>query len=95
VTLETRMSVWLETVPALLQRLDVKHVALVSHSAGTVYMLNTLSHHRSLLDPMAPYVAFLGSYSAVILHRLDKAKNSDSTFRTYGPLGRNSYNDCC
>ncbi|KAM3079594.1 hypothetical protein ACMFMG_006009 [Clarireedia jacksonii] len=62
VTLDTRMSIWLETVPVLLQRLDVKHVALVGHSAGTVYMLNTLFHHRALLDPKAPYVAFLAPY---------------------------------
>lgn len=54
------MRIWLETVPALLQRLDVKHVAMVTHSAGAVYTLNTLFHHRSLLDPKAPYVAFLG-----------------------------------
>lgn len=60
-TLDMRMLVWLETVPVLLQRLDVKHVAIVTHSAGTIYTLNTLLHHRSILDPKAPYVAFLGS----------------------------------
>jgi len=54
------MRVWLETVPALLQQLDIEHVALLTHSAGTIYTLNTLYHHRSLLDPKAPYVAFLG-----------------------------------
>ncbi|GME25191.1 hypothetical protein GTA08_BOTSDO06172 [Neofusicoccum parvum] len=62
VNIDVRMRVWLETVPALLQRLDVKHVALVTHSAGTVYTLNTLFHHRSLLDPKAPYVAFLAPW---------------------------------
>jgi len=60
VTIDIRMRVWLETVPALLQRLDVKHVAMMTHSAGAVYTLNTLLHHRSLLDPKAPYVALLG-----------------------------------
>jgi len=59
--MDVRMRIWLETVPALLQRLDVRHVAMVTHSAGAVYTLNTLSHHRSFLDPKAPYVAFLGS----------------------------------
>jgi len=54
------MKVWLETLPALLQRLDIHHVALVTHSAGTMYTLNSLLHHRSFLDPKAPYVAFLG-----------------------------------
>jgi len=61
VAINIRMQVWLETVPALLQQLDVKHVAIVTHSAGAVYTLNTLFHLRSLLDPKAPYVAFLGS----------------------------------
>jgi hypothetical protein len=61
VTIDVRMHVWLETVPALLQQLEVKHVAIVTHSAGAVYTLNTLFHLRSLLDPQAPYVAFLGS----------------------------------
>lgn len=60
-TIDLRMRVWFETVPALLQRLDVKHIAIVTHSAGTIYTLNTLLHHRSLLGPKAPYVAFLGS----------------------------------
>jgi hypothetical protein len=61
VTIDIRMSTWLETVPALLQRLDVEHVAIVTHSAGALYTLNTLFHHRSLLDPKAPYVALLGT----------------------------------
>ena len=60
-TIDIRMRIWLKTVPALLQRLDIKHVAIVTHSAGAVYTLNTLFHHRSLLNPKAPYVAFLGS----------------------------------
>ncbi len=59
--IDIRMRVWLEIVPVVLQRLDVQHVALVTHSAGTMYTLNTLFHHRSLLGPRAPYVAFLGS----------------------------------
>lgn len=51
------MHVWVEAVPVLLQRLNVKHVAMITHSAGTMYTLNTLFHHRSLLGPKAPYVA--------------------------------------
>lgn len=69
-TIDVRMRIWLETVPALLQRLDVKHVAMVTHSAGAVYTLNTLFYHRSLLDPKAPYVAFLGSCPIVGLYPL-------------------------
>ena len=60
VPLKIRMKVWLETVPALLRKLGVEHVSLFSHSAGTMYALNTLVHHRSILDPKAPYMAFLG-----------------------------------
>lgn len=66
-TIDKRMRIWLETVPALLQRLNVKHVALVTHSAGAVYTLNTLFHYRSLLDPKAPYIALLGSCPVVRL----------------------------
>ena len=59
-TIKLRMRVWIETVPVLIQQLGVQHVALVAHSAGTLYTLNTLLYHRSLLDSETPYVAFLG-----------------------------------
>lgn len=62
VSLSIRVQVWLETVPILLQRVNVKHVSIVTHSAGGVYTLNTLAKMRSILDPRAPYVAFLGAY---------------------------------
>ncbi|KAI9820033.1 MAG: hypothetical protein M1827_006604 [Pycnora praestabilis] len=57
VVLEERVNTWLETVPALLQHLNIKHVSIVSHSAGTVYTMNTLLVHRSILHPTKPYVA--------------------------------------
>lgn len=50
---------WLELVPLLLDKLNVKHVSLVSHSAGTMYLLNTLWYHRKYLDPVAPYAALI------------------------------------
>ncbi|CZT20438.1 uncharacterized protein RCC_06298 [Ramularia collo-cygni] len=62
VALEQRVQVWLETVPVLLQRLEVKHVALCTHSAGTIYTLNTMLHHRNILSPIAPYVAFMAPW---------------------------------
>ncbi|KAF7187423.1 hypothetical protein HII31_11312 [Pseudocercospora fuligena] len=62
VSLERRMDVWLEMVPALLQHLGIEHVSLVSHSAGTIYLLNTIYHHRQILDPKAPYAAMLGPW---------------------------------
>lgn len=58
--LNIRVQVWLETVPALLKRLNVEHVSLLCHSAGTIYALNTLFSLRNILDPHAPYAAFIG-----------------------------------
>ncbi|KAF2147799.1 hypothetical protein K461DRAFT_248700, partial [Myriangium duriaei CBS 260.36] len=63
VTIDIRMRVWLETVPVLLQKVGVKHVALMTHSAGTIYTLNTLIHHRHFLDPRAPYAGFMSPYA--------------------------------
>ena len=54
------MQVWLETVPILLQKLNIEHVSLITHSAGAIYTLNTLLHHSNSLDPKAPIVAFMG-----------------------------------
>ncbi|PSK46024.1 hypothetical protein B9Z65_4992 [Elsinoe australis] len=62
VHLNLRMRVWLETIPILLEKVQVKHVNIVTHSAGTMYTLNTLCKLRSILDPKAPYVAFLAPY---------------------------------
>ena len=62
-----RIDTWLETVPAILKLLDVQHVSLMSHSAGTTYCLNTLYHFRDILDPARPYVTMIGtSYSNVL-----------------------------
>ncbi|KAL7972197.1 Alpha/Beta hydrolase protein [Trichoderma sp. SZMC 28014] len=58
----TRISTWIRTVPLLLAHLDIKHVALVSHSAGTIYLLNTLHHHRDILHPDQPFVALLAPW---------------------------------
>ncbi|KAK4552222.1 hypothetical protein LTR86_010576 [Recurvomyces mirabilis] len=62
VDISIRVRVWLETVPILLQKLDVKHVHLLSHSAGTMYVLNTLYHHRDILYPDRPYIAMLAPW---------------------------------
>ena len=58
--LEDRIKVWLETVPALLKHLNVEHVSLLCHSAGTIYCLNTLYYLRDILHPEHPYVAMIG-----------------------------------
>jgi hypothetical protein len=61
ITLNIRMQVWLEMVPVLLQKVNVEHVSIVTHSAGGVYTLNTLAKLRHIVDPKAPYVALLGT----------------------------------
>ena len=71
VPLHQRVAVWVELVPQLLAHLGIKHVSLVSHSAGTIYLLNTLYHYRSILHPEKPFVALLGksmSLTSPILH---------------------------
>jgi len=62
VSLNIRMKVWLETVPALLRKTNVQHVSLVTHSAGGTYTLNTLAELRSILDPKAPFVGLLAPW---------------------------------
>lgn len=57
--LDQRVPVWLEIVPRLLAHLGIEHVALISHSAGAIYLLNTLYHCRGILHPERPYVALL------------------------------------
>ncbi|KAL7807899.1 alpha/beta-hydrolase [Trichoderma aethiopicum] len=57
-----RIPTWIRMLPQLLAHLDIPHVALVAHSAGTLYLLNTLYHHRDLLHPERPYVAFMGPW---------------------------------
>lgn len=60
VPLPQRLAVWLETATALLKHLGIGHVALVSHSAGTIYNLNLLYHFRDILSPTKPFVALFG-----------------------------------
>lgn len=62
--LEQRVKVWLETVPVVLKKLGIKHVSLCCHSAGTVYLLNTLLQQRDILNPSAPFVALMGRYTS-------------------------------
>ena len=62
VDLECRIQTWLEIVPALLSHLQLQHVALVSHSAGTIYLINTLLHLRHVLHPSQPYVAMVAPW---------------------------------
>lgn len=70
VPLEKRLAIWLELVPCLLAHRGIEHVALVSHSAGTIYLLNTLYHCRSILHPDRPFVALLGMSPCHIIHSI-------------------------
>lgn len=60
VPLAQRVTTWIEVAPRLLAHLQIKHVALASHSAGTIYLLNTLVRCCEILDPNRPLVALVG-----------------------------------
>lgn len=62
VDLEHRVQTWLEIVPALLKHLRLRHVALVCHSAGTIYLFNTVLHLRSILHPKRPYIGIVAPW---------------------------------
>ena len=83
VPVDKRIKVWLETVPAVLQILWIEHVSLVSHSAGTIYCLNTLSRLRDVLHPKSPYVAITGEYPNCLISDF---LTSSSTLGTHGAL---------
>lgn len=59
---KVRIDVWLETVRALLSALDVQHVSILSHSAGTMYAFNTVYRLRDILDPQRPYMAMIAPW---------------------------------
>jgi pimeloyl-ACP methyl ester carboxylesterase len=62
VDLNQRVGTWLDMVPALLDHVGVKHVHLAAHSAGTIFILNTILHQRHLLHPTMPFAAFFGPW---------------------------------
>ncbi|KAJ6190844.1 hypothetical protein N7519_000865 [Penicillium mononematosum] len=62
VPLSQRVSTWIETVPRLLAHLDIQHVSLASHSAGTIYLFNTLYYCRDILYPEKPMVSLLAPW---------------------------------
>ncbi|KAI5242794.1 hypothetical protein E4T43_04567 [Aureobasidium subglaciale] len=60
VELDQRVNVFIEAVAAVLENLRVKHVALVSHSAGTIYLANVLLRLPQLLHPERPFAGVIG-----------------------------------
>jgi hypothetical protein len=59
---EPILTLRLELITCLLTHLSIPHVALAAHCAGTIPLLNLLVRHRSLLDPVAPYMAVLAPW---------------------------------
>lgn len=74
VPVEKRVSTWLEIVPAVLEYLGVRHVAVVSHSAGTIYAINTAVHLSRLLHPSRPFVACFGKHGSSLSTSRSKKK---------------------
>lgn len=65
--LEQRVETWLEIVPAVLEELKIKHVALMSHSAGTIYAFNTAVKLPHLMYPGGKgFMGCLGEFSALV-----------------------------
>ncbi|KAF4633243.1 hypothetical protein G7Y89_g4874 [Cudoniella acicularis] len=62
VSLSQRIAVFLETVPLLLQHLQISHINLVSHSSGTIFALNLLAHYPDLLSPTNPSITLLAPW---------------------------------
>ncbi len=60
VPLRQRLNTWIELVPYFLAHLKIEHVTLASHSAGTIYLLNTLIRCRNILHPITPLVFLIG-----------------------------------
>jgi pimeloyl-ACP methyl ester carboxylesterase len=65
VPLDQRVNTWLEIVPAVLEKLGVEHVALMSHSAGTFYAFNTAVMLPHLMVPWKAYMACLGMFTSL------------------------------
>ncbi|OJJ49087.1 hypothetical protein ASPZODRAFT_13825 [Penicilliopsis zonata CBS 506.65] len=62
VPLDQRLSLWCELVPQLLAHLSIQHVTLIAHSAGTIYLLNTLARCPQILYPSKPSVVLLAPW---------------------------------
>ncbi|RHZ62993.1 hypothetical protein CDV55_102910 [Aspergillus turcosus] len=57
VPLAQRVAVWVDMLPRLLAHLGIPRVSLVSHSAGTIYLLNTWAYCRQAVRPVITFLA--------------------------------------
>ncbi|CZR54154.1 uncharacterized protein PAC_04037 [Phialocephala subalpina] len=62
VAISRRIPTFLETVPALFSHLRIPHIHLASHSSGTIFALNLLTHRPDLLYPDNPTVTFFSPW---------------------------------
>lgn len=57
VPLAQRVAVWVDMLPRLLVHLGITRVSLVSHSAGTIYLLNTWAKCREVISPVITFLS--------------------------------------
>ena len=57
-----RLPTFLETVPALLSHLKIKHIHIASQSSGTLFALNLLALNPSLLSPTDPSITLFSPW---------------------------------
>ncbi|KAI9647311.1 hypothetical protein NHQ30_003696 [Ciborinia camelliae] len=62
VPLRDRISIYLETIPLLLKHLNIKHVSIASHSAGTIYALNIITRLPHIVCPSRPRITLLSPW---------------------------------
>ncbi|QSZ33829.1 hypothetical protein DSL72_005401 [Monilinia vaccinii-corymbosi] len=62
VPLRDRIPIYLETIPLLLKHLNIKHVSLASHSAGTIYALNIIARLPHIICPNRPRMTLLSPW---------------------------------
>ncbi|ESZ93091.1 hypothetical protein SBOR_6521 [Sclerotinia borealis F-4128] len=62
VPLRDRIPIYLETIPLLLKHLNIKHVSLASHSAGTIYALNIIARLPHIICPSRPRITLLSPW---------------------------------
>ena len=59
-----RIASWTDAVSELLIHLQIKHVALASHSAGIIYLFNAILGLRHVLHPINPLVFVISPWVA-------------------------------
>jgi pimeloyl-ACP methyl ester carboxylesterase len=62
VPLAQRVAVWVDMLPHFLAHLGIQRVSLVSHSAGTIYLLNTWAYCRQVVSPVITFLGIHQSY---------------------------------